>query len=473
MYQPMRAFIFLAFSILIFFGCRKDSFTDNPATFLQTTSDTLHFDTVFTSTGSTTQFVKIVNDNNKGIRIASVRLAGGNTSSFRINVDGIPGPEVRNLEVPAHDSLYVFVTVTIDPGAANLAFLVRDSIEIDYNGNKKWVQLDAYGQNARFLKNHTISTDETWNNDLPYVVIGNLNINEGVKLTIQKGSRIYLHANAPVIVKGTLQVLGERWDSTRVIFTGDRLDLPYRDFPASWPGIVLTTTSKDNEFRFATIRNAYQGIIVQDPAPGTAPKLLLRECIIDNAYEEGILAINSSIRAENVLVSNCGKNILLAKGGNYQFTHCTVTTVPNGLVQHKDPVLLAANFINQNNSIVTSNLNAVFRNCIFWGEQNGIVENEVVVLRNNAAGMNVVFDQVLWRQQVSGALPAGVTVMGEINQMNPEFDTLNSAEKIYSFRLKESSPAREKGMATPIIIDLDGNPRPFGLPDLGAYEWKP
>src|SRR5687768_7255588 len=115
--------VLLAFILL---GCRKESFTDDPSAFLSTSADTLHFDTVFTTTGSTTQFVKIINDNNKGIRINSVRLAGGNQSFFRINVDGTPGPEVNNLEVAAHDSAYIFVTVSIDPSSSTLAFVVRD-----------------------------------------------------------------------------------------------------------------------------------------------------------------------------------------------------------------------------------------------------------------------------------------------------------------------------------------------------------
>ncbi|WP_315824928.1 choice-of-anchor Q domain-containing protein [Paraflavitalea speifideaquila] len=41
---------------------------------------------------------------------------------------------------------------------------------------------------------------------------------------------------------------------------------------------------------------------------------------------------------------------------------------------------------------------------------------------------------------------------------------------MYNFRLKEESPALNKGKATTLTIDLDGNPRPVGLPDLGCYE---
>ena len=81
---------------------------------------------------------------------------------------------------------------------------------------------------------------------------------------------------------------------------------------------------------------------------------------------------------------------------------------------------------------------------------------------------NVEFDQVLWRVQTK---PANSTINGDINNQSPLFDTINTSEKIYSFRLREGSPAIDKGSNTSVSIDLDGKPRPVGTkPDLGAYE---
>jgi hypothetical protein len=113
-------------------------------------------------------------------------------------------------------------------------------------------------------------------------------------------------------------------------------------------------------------------------------------------------------------------------------------------------------------------LNAVFRNCIFWGEANGIVNDEVVILKQGSSSVNVFFDQVLWRVQNN---PANSTINGAINNQNPVFDTINTSQKIYSFRLKDNSPAIDKGVTSSANIDLDGNPRPVGTKaDLGAYE---
>src|SRR4028118_2278411 len=149
----LTRFLLLCLLILLFLSCKRDSFTGNPDVFLRTGIDTLHFDTVFTSTGSVTQSFKIFNSASQGVRISAVRLAGGSASPFKINVAGTTGPQVTDVEIAANDSTYVFATVSINPSAANLPFIIRDSIEIAYNGKKQFVQLEAYGQNARFFRN--------------------------------------------------------------------------------------------------------------------------------------------------------------------------------------------------------------------------------------------------------------------------------------------------------------------------------
>ncbi|HEY0058964.1 MAG TPA: hypothetical protein VGB56_07495, partial [Flavisolibacter sp.] len=237
---------------LLCVACRKASFTDDPAAQPKLGIDTLRFDTVFVTAGSITRSFKIFNDNDKGIRIASVHLAGGSASPFRINVGGMPGPNVEGLDIAANDSTYIFATVTVDPTLTNLPFLVRDSIEIKANGRSQFVQLQAYGKNAHFLRDKKITGAETWNDDLPYVILGSLTVEASGSLLINKGCRIFIHADAPFIVNGTLEVKGEQWDSTRVIFSGDRLDPPYNNYPASYPGLIFTKTSRNNSIRYAT-----------------------------------------------------------------------------------------------------------------------------------------------------------------------------------------------------------------------------
>ena len=136
---------------IFLFSCTKESFTTSRDAFLSAETDTLHFDTVFTTTGSITQRFKIFNENSKGIHISTIQLKGGVSSPFKINAMGIPGPVISSIDVADNDSLYVFVSVTINPTADNLPFVVRDSIEVWSNGNKKVVHLEAYGKNAHFF----------------------------------------------------------------------------------------------------------------------------------------------------------------------------------------------------------------------------------------------------------------------------------------------------------------------------------
>jgi len=466
----MKILTGLTISILLLFAaCKKDSFITSPDASVTITADTVKYDTVFTSAGSVTQSFKIINENNQKLKLSSVKLMGGAASFYTINADGFSGPTVNDLEIAANDSLYVFVQVNVDPNADNLPFVIRDSIQVTYNGKDRKIQLEAWGQNAHFFRDKEIIADETWDNDLPYVILGYLHINNGTTLTINKGSRIYAHADAPVVVDGTLKVNGEKDTADRVYFRGDRLDDPYKDYPASWPGIYFRSVSKDNVFNYAVIKNAYQAIAVQDPSVNVSPKLILNETIIDNAYDAGIISLNSAIKAVNCLISNCGKNLVLAQGGNYEFIHCTVASYSNNFILHKEPVLYLSNYIAVNNVAMPKDLTAVFQNNIFWGE-NGSVDDEVVVTKDAGAGFNVNFDSNLWKVKTDPAA-VGATVTNALNNQSPEFDSIDVSKRYYDFHFRtKNSPALNIGTPTPVSVDLDGNPRPVGLPDLGCYE---
>ncbi len=447
-------------------ACKKDSFITGSDATLSLSEDSLHFDTVFTTAGSVTQYFIVYNTNNRRLRLSNVSLAGGNTSYFKINIDGTPGPSVQDVEINANDSVYVFLSVKIDPTSANLPFIVQDSISIDYNGNRRWVKLSAWGQNANFIRSGVIKGNQTWTNQKPYVIIGGLQVDTNASLTIEKGSRIYLHADAPFIVDGTLQVNGEHYDSTRVVFQGDRLDAPYRNYPASWPGIYFRGLSSNNVLHYAVIKNAYQGIVADQPSVNAARKLSLNECIIDNCYDAGIMGIRSSIHAQNCLISNCGKNVLLTYGGQYDFAHCTVATYSSSYISHKDPVLFAADYIKQNNTYFTADLSASFVNCIFWGE-NGTIDDEVVTSKQGNTNFSVSFQNCLWKVKNN---PANSIFSNIIANTAPAFDSIDVQHHYYDFHLKSTSPVLQQGAATTLATDLDGKPRNLLKPDLGCYQ---
>jgi hypothetical protein len=454
------------YSLLLLLSCRKDSFITSADARLNVTVDTVKFDTVFVTAGSTYRNFRLINENNQKLQISSLRLMGGSSSPFKLNVDGTSGTDFSNLELEAQDSFHLFVQVNVDPSAGPLPFVIRDSIRISYNGNQQFVQLEAWGQNAHFLRDRIVTADETWNNDLPYVILGSLRIAADQTLNINPGCRIYVHADAPIIVEGSLKINGLKDTADRVYFQGDRLDDPYSEFPASWPGIFIQPVSKDNVFTYAVINNAYQAIGITDPSVNANPKLVLNECIINNAFDAGIISINSSVQARNCQVSNCGRGLVLAKGGDYQFEHCTVASFGNRYLVHQDPVLLLSNYVLVNNNPVTADLSANFRNCIFWGA-NGLVDDEVIVAKAGNTPFNVSFEHNLWKVQTT---PVNITSLQNINNQDPRFDSIAIFENYFSFRLMPGSPAIDKGLPGLVSTDLDGNPRPVGLPDLGCFE---
>ncbi len=452
---------------LFFFACKKESFITSPQARLYTSVDTLSYDTVFTSVGSVTQSFKIFNNNNQKLLLSKVKLSGGSSSFFKINVDGTSASEVDNIEIDANDSIYVFVQVKIDPSTANLPFIITDSILIDYNGNQKFVQLQAYGQNAIFLNRVKLIGDVTWNDSLPIVILGGLLVDSNAVLTIEEGTKIYLHPDAPLLVDGTLRVQGTV--QNKVIFAGDRLDPDYRDFPASWPGIYFNSSSKENNIKFAVIKNSYQGVVAQDRSLSMIPKVILSQCIIDNVYDAGVLGINSNIYADNCLISNCGKNVLLVLGGDYSFVSCTIASYSNFFIDHKSPVLQVANFVDQDNTTFIADLDAQFTNCIFWGD-GGNVENEIVVSKKPNNRFSVIFDNTLYK--VKDVDPADATFMDNIiKNTDPLFDSINISKNYYDFHfIKDpAAPAIDKGSITTYSRDLDNIVR-MGIPDLGCYE---
>lgn len=462
----MKSLLAVCFvAVLVFISCKKDSFITSGDARLSVSADTLHFDTVFTTTGSVTQLFIIHNDNDQKLRLSGVALSGGDASAFKMNVDGTAGSAISDVELDANDSIYVFVTVKVDPTAADLPFVIRDSIRVGYNGNERWIQLEAWGQNANFMRSRLLTADETWTSNKPYVILGGLRVDTGVTLTIEKGCRVYFHADAPFIVDGTLQVNGEKEDANRVVFRGDRLDDPYRDFPGGWPGIFFRGESKDNVLQFATVQNAFQGIVVEEPTVNVNPKVTLQECIIDNCYDAGIIGLQSDISARNCLISNNGKNMQLVRGGNYDFVHCTSVAYSNPYISHKDPVLVITDFVKENNNFLVADLSANFTNCIFWGSD-GTVDDEVVT---DKKGTNFIanFQNCLWKYKTE---PLYTSSFNMIVNTDPMFDSVNTARRFFNFRLKDVSPALNMGVATAVSIDLDGNPRAIGLPDLGCYE---
>lgn len=235
-------------------SCKKEKWlTDGGQIGFST--DTLSFDTVFTTVGSVTREFKIYNLNSKRIKLSEIKLKSGETSPFRMNIDGVATKSIQNVEIAPNDSIYVFVALTVDPTSGLLPFIVSDAVQVTLNGQTSELPLEAYGQDAHYITD-SVLTSATWINDKPYVIVHSALIDSANTLVIQKGCRIYMHQDSKLYVNGTLNVYGTKKDS--VIFQGDRLDrdyFGYRDYPGEWRGIHFLSANYNSQINYAVIKN--------------------------------------------------------------------------------------------------------------------------------------------------------------------------------------------------------------------------
>ncbi len=458
----MRPFIIIG-ALLVLFSCKKDRVNTSSSAALFTSSDTIKFDTVFTSLGSVTQSFRIYNPNEERLILSSIKLEGGSASSFTININGMPLSEASQVEIAARDSIHVFVKVTIDPSISTLPFVIRDSISINYNGNVKLVQLESYGQNAVFIRDSVLTGINNWNNNLPYVILGSLRIDTTSTLNIQAGSRIYLDARASFIVDGNLNATGT--ETQRISFLGNRLDEPYRNFPGTWAGLIFRNTSGTSSLKYCNILNAYQGIAVAGKIPSPF-KLSLEQCVIDNCYDAGIVAVNANVSISNTLISNCGSNLNILQGGNYLIEHCTMASYSNNFMEHTRSSVYVSDHLNINGVPIVETLNATFTNSIFWGE-GGMVENEISTSR---AGNN--FNLTLNNCIYKATSDPEAVINNSIRNIDPQFDSIDAVNRYFDFHTSPFSPALDAGMPTSWPFDLDGNARNLTQPDIGCYEMQ-
>ncbi len=328
-----------------FIHCKKDKLLTNPSATIAFSQDSILFDTVFTTIGSTTRQLRVINKNNQKINISSVRLQQGQASNFIINVDGSQGNQINDVEILAKDSIYIFVQVNVNPNNANSPLVIQDKILFDVNGNQQSVALEAWGQDAYyhfpdkaiqfkngFLPYSTISSITTqitvnWPNDKPHVIYGWLVVDTAQTLKIDAGVKVYFHKNAGLWVYryGTLQVNGTY--GNEVVFQGDRRENDYADLPGQWDRIWINEGSDKNYINYAIIKNSFIGlqtdIINYDVAIPTR-KLRLTNTKIQNCSKYGLYSTFYNIWAANNVISNCKEYCAaLTLGGNYTFLHTT------------------------------------------------------------------------------------------------------------------------------------------------------
>ncbi len=463
--------IFLLLIAIWFSSCYKETISTDPSIKLSFSADTVLFDTIFTNIGSATRYLKVYNASKSDVEIASVRLAGGQASPYRMNVDGEATHHAQNVFVRGNDSLFIFVDINVNPTNENSPLLIPDSIIFETNGNIQNVKLVAWGQDVHLLNKEIIAEPTRFTADKPYLIYDYIYVEPNVELTIDAGARLHFHNQAQLVVGGTLQVNGEY--ENPVIFEGDRLEPFYRDKAGQWGGIWLAAGSYSSTINWAEIKNAINGIIVDTVGLPNTTTLIIHNTRIENMSATALWARGANVEAGNCLFANTADyTVALTWGGNYQFYHCTIANYWGQYISRKNPALYLWNYyIDENGNVQPRDIEmAHFANCIIYGSRiNELQVNSSYQGQTVNADMEYFFENSILRVDNNFDISNPNSFQNIITE-NPKF--VEPFEQNYE--LDTLSPAKDIGLvniATLFPVDLNGANRLNDKgPDLGAFE---
>ncbi len=490
--RDLHKFIFPAvLALILAYGCQKDELITEQGAMLSFSTDTVYFDTILTSLGSPTQLFKIYNPHDQAIEIQELFIAGGNSSFFRLNVDGIQGSRHVNLIIPRKDSIYVFAEATIDPMDANNPLLIKDSIVFKTNNNLQDIKLIAYGQDVKVFSSKLLKT-QTWTNEKPYLIIYGVAIDSNEVLTIEPGTKIFMHNYASLEVRGRLEAIGTLEEP--IVFSGDRFDGRYEQSAGQWGAIGIASQSRGSILEHVIIQNSIAGLQVGYPSADNHAQVELRNCQIFNCAAVGIYAFGADILATNTIIADCAQIAVLCQmGGDYKFYHCTISNVSayypgyyqGGYKARSTPSLFYRNYfdwydLDGDYRVVPvtfpRELNLSFNNSIVYGTLSQEIQYDSIT----DVATNFRFDHCLIKNHIDSLNYDDPNRFNAIilNE-NPNFINDSIVNAAYNFRLADSSKAINAGdlslvkEVANLEFDFDGNSRiDDDAPDLGAYEYQ-
>ncbi len=391
LFKLIFGIILSAFILLDLTSCKKDKLITDSSAKLEFSQDSVLFDTVFTTIGSSTKNIRVRNKNNQRIKISSIELVGGSASTFIINVDGMPGKSFSDVEIAANDSIYIFIQVNVNPTNSNSPLIISDKLNFIVNGNTQSIALEAWGQDAYYHKptdaikfsdgsylayslvSNSTNTTVIWNNDKPHVIYGYLVVDSTQKLIINAGVRVYLNYKAGLWVfrYGEIKVLGQK--GNEVTFSPARRERDYADEPGQWDRIWINEGSENNEINYAIIKNGFIGIQAElfGDNFNEPRRLKVTNTKIQNMSLWGFYGLAYNVYGGNNVISNCQENCVnLQLGGKYTFLHCTFANYWEKETSRNKPTLSINNY---NSNQVLPLDSAYFGNCIIDGK----LENEI------------------------------------------------------------------------------------------------
>ena len=392
-------------------SCRDDfHFETSSGSELSFSKDTVYLDTVFSNIGSSTYNLRVYNKSNKDIKIPSIRLNKGESSNFRLMVDGMAGKNFENVELLANDSLFIFVETTVDikQQTNGKEFLYTDEILFQSGSQQQTVNLVTLVKDAVFLypqrfedgsyeslnfgdvkiygffldENDPVNGNELeWNNDKPYVIYGYAAVPPDKILEISEGAEVHFHRNSGLVTfsNGTLNANGSI--ENPIIFQGDRLEPSFEDTPGQWDGIWISQDS-DVNLSNVVIKNAVDGLFInKNKQPAN-----LYNVQIYNCERNGLFLQVANVIGKNIVTNNCGiAAVNINYGGSYDFTHCTFTNYWSR--QNQTAVVM-----NNGDGSTEFALNAQFKNSIIYGNAS---ESLLLLPANKEVNFNFKFEYSL------------------------------------------------------------------------------
>ena len=482
--HPTLALSFIALFLLLSQGCKREN-PINPDSSLKLSfsADTVLFDTVFTSLGSTTHQLKIYNRNDNDLNISSIRLLGGDSSPYRINLDGENGIEFYDKVIPANDSLFSFLRVTINPNDLNTPFVVEDELEFITNGNTQTIKLLAWGQNANYIVADRVVTlggvkypyhivadslqTTVWTKERPYVIYGWALINSWGTLRIEEGTRIYCHQGGGIFSWSDGQLIIAGTADEPVIVQGDRLEPYYQNTPGQWEQILMMDgrAGADHRISHAIIRNGTIGLNCQSSMKVTECAMRVDNTIIENQSGYGMFSILYPVEAKNFVIANCGVANVWAFGGDYRFVHGTIANYWEANEHNSNIAMELHNYATDGttNEDFYYPFHMEMDNCIVYGTQ----KDELKTGFGPDADSTFLFDHCLIKSEKFNGDMAGFSHC--LFNMEPYFTNYKNDFHIDSI----ASPVIGTGnplFGNEVPYDLDGISR-VGAPDMGAYQF--
>ena len=456
---------FLAFTLC---SCYEDEkFSDDPNLQLTFSSENIPFDTIFANVQSPVKVLKIYNGNNHSITIDSIYLDDNPNSDFMLNVNGRPGTSLREVEVLRKDSIYVFVAVRSKGKLTSAYQEGSDKIVFKWNGNLKQVSVSALQRQIDTAESLIVSSDTTITRDCYLKGItriekaGILHISEGVTLFMDEGT--YIDVNGTLTLDGTL--------NKPVVLRGSKMNYAADgvlndNHTEQWGGIVINTTSSNNIFRYATIKNATQAIKIENN-DSQDTKLLMYSSVIHNSLDFGIRGFNAKVGIYNSRISNSYGPLIQLLGGEVELVQNTIANYFQWYTRTSSPSL-----------VLNSKVDAQeypFTNII-------LANNLIVGRKKTEFELNVISDNLTFTNNLIqvAAIPE---YQGTDNYWNIEspfvFENLNDNKKyFYSFALTKRSNTDVLSNAvvlfsSPFPLDISGYARPtISKADIGCYQHR-